>query len=191
MTSPDPARNAVSLLHTWQLDAATLVTIRALLDEAYGDDFAEADWEHTLGGVHALAWEDGQLVGHGSVVQRRLLYTPPAGAAGTARVLRGGYIEGVAVRADRRRRGHGGAIMGALGDVIRGAYAVGGLSASDEGRSLYERQGWLPWQGRTFAMAPHGLERTEEEDAGIFVLPVEPLDLGGDLACDWRDGDVW
>jgi aminoglycoside 2'-N-acetyltransferase I len=48
------------------------------------------------------------------------------------------------------------------------------------------------WQGPSSALTPTGIERTEEEDGGIFVLPlVVPLDLFGELTCDWRDGDVW
>src|SRR4029450_11523074 len=59
--------------------------------------FDEHDWEHALGGVHVLAVEDGALVAHGSVVPRML-------AAGEL-ALRTGYVEGVATREDRRRRG--------------------------------------------------------------------------------------
>ena len=34
--------------------------------------------------------------------------------------------------------------------------------------------------------------RTAEEDGCIYVLPgAAELDLGGELTCDWRDGDVW
>jgi aminoglycoside 2'-N-acetyltransferase I len=34
--------------------------------------------------------------------------------------------------------------------------------------------------------------RTEEDDGTVFVLPVSaPLDLSGELTCDWREGDVW
>jgi hypothetical protein len=32
----------------------------------------DADWEHALGGIHALAYEDGVLIGHASVIQPRL-----------------------------------------------------------------------------------------------------------------------
>ena len=39
---------------------------------------------------------------------------------------------------------------------------------------------------------PAGVVRTEEEDGAVYVLPVAtPLDLAGELTCDWRDGDVW
>ena len=50
-------------------------------------DFAPDDWEHALGGVHALLSEDGELIGHASVVQRRLLHG--------GRALRAGYAEAV------------------------------------------------------------------------------------------------
>ena len=33
-------------------------------------DISDADWEHGLGGLHAMVWEGAELVGHGSVVQR-------------------------------------------------------------------------------------------------------------------------
>jgi aminoglycoside 2'-N-acetyltransferase I len=53
----------------------------------FGDELEEEDWEHALGGMHALAWADGRLVAHASVVQRRLLHG--------GRALRAGYVEGI------------------------------------------------------------------------------------------------
>ncbi|MFD0202502.1 MULTISPECIES: GNAT family N-acetyltransferase [Saccharothrix] len=173
----------VSVLHTWQLPETVLTAVRELLDEAFDGDFGDEDWEHSLGGVHALIWDGDELIGHGSVVQRRLLHD--------GRALRAGYVEGVAVRSDRRRQGVGGAVMAALEDVVRGAYPLGALSASEDALAFYAARGWQRWRGRTFALTPTGVERTEEEDDGVFVLPVVPLDLAGDLTCDWRDGDVW
>ena len=85
--------------HTADLDGATLGAVRALLEAVFAGDFTEHDWEHSLGGVHALVWEGGEPIGHAAVVQRRLLHR--------GRALRAGYVEGVAVRADRRGRGHG------------------------------------------------------------------------------------
>jgi aminoglycoside 2'-N-acetyltransferase I len=106
--------------------------------------------------------------------------------------LRAGYVEGVAVRADRRRRGHGSAMMAALERVIRGAYEIGGLGASEMGEALYAASGWKRWRGRTWALTPGGVVRTAEEDDGVYVLEVEVvLDLDGDLTCDWRDGELW
>jgi aminoglycoside 2'-N-acetyltransferase I len=180
---PAPRRE-LKLAHTADLDAATLVTARALLDDVFGEGMTDHNWEHALGGVHALVWEDGELVGHASVVQRRLLHRE--------RALRTGYVEGMAVRADRRRRGHGTAMMAALERVIRGAHEIGALGATEMGEALYAACGWKRWRGRTWALTPDGVVRTPDEDDGIYVLEAAvELDLDGDLTCDWRDGDVW
>ncbi len=169
--------------HTSDLDAATLHAARALLYDVF-DDMTEEDWEHSVGGVHALAWDGGVLVGHASVIQRRLLHGE--------RALRTGYVEGVGVRADRRGQGHGGAMMGALERVVRSAYDLGALGATDEAADFYAARGWRLWQGPSAALTPTGIQRTEEDDGGIYVLPVTvPLDVTGELTCDWRDGDVW
>jgi aminoglycoside 2'-N-acetyltransferase I len=173
----------VRTAHTADLDAATLKEARALLYEVF-DDMTDHDWEHCLGGVHALVWEGGELIGHASVVQRRLLHG--------GRALRTGYVEGVGVRADRRGHGHGAAMMDALERVVRGAYDLGALGATDEGADFYAARGWKQWRGPTSALTPAGIERTEDEDGAIYVLPVAvPLDLSGELTCDWRDGDAW
>ena len=174
----------VRVAHTADLDAATLDATRALFFAAFDDSFTDDDWEHALGGVHALVWEGDELIGHASVVQRRLLHG--------GRALRTGYVEGVAVRADRRRRGHGAVLMDALARVVRGAYELGALAATEEGAALYTARGWQQWRGPTSVLTPTGITRTEEEDGSIYVLPVGvPLDLSGELTCDWRDGDVW
>lgn len=170
--------------HTGQLSAADLVAARRLLDDVFEGDLGEHDWEHALGGLHALVWEGSDLVGHASLIQRRLLHG--------GRALRTGYIEGVGVRADRRRRGHGAAMMEALEGVARGAYELGALGATDEGAAFYVARGWSRWQGSTFALTPAGVVRTEEEDDCIHVLPFSGgLDLRSELTCDWRDGDAW
>jgi aminoglycoside 2'-N-acetyltransferase I len=174
----------VSTAHTSDLDEATLKAARELLDRAFEGDMSDDDWEHALGGVHALVWEGDELVGHASVVQRRLLHR--------GRALRTGYVEGVGVRADRRRRGHGGALMEALERVIRGAYELGALSSSEEAMNFYAGRGWKQWRGPTSVMTPTGISRTVDDDGGIYVLPLAvPLDLDAELTCDWRDGDVW
>lgn len=41
-------------IHTADLDGATLEAARALLDVVFEGDFSDRDWEHALGGVHAL-----------------------------------------------------------------------------------------------------------------------------------------
>jgi aminoglycoside 2'-N-acetyltransferase I len=174
----------VRTAHTADLTPATLAAARALLDEVFEGDISEHDWEHALGGVHALAWEGGELIGHASVIQRRLLHG--------GRALRTGYIEGVGVRADRQRRGYGAALMRELERVVHGAYDLGALGATDVGAAFYTALGWEVWRGLTSALTPTGVARTPDLDGAIFVLQVgEPLDLAGELTCDWRDGDLW
>jgi aminoglycoside 2'-N-acetyltransferase I len=169
--------------HTADLAPGTLAAVRALLDRVF-EDMSDHDWDHALGGVHALVWEDGELIGHASVIQRRLLHG--------GRALRAGYVEGVAVRADRRRRGHGAALMKALEPVVRGAYDVGALGATDAAAAFYTALGWEAWQGPTSALTPTGIVRTADDDGSIYVLRVAaPVDLAAELVCDWRDGDVW
>lgn len=170
--------------HTAELSNGELRAIRVLLDESFGETFTDDDYEHALGGMHALVREGRELVGHGSVVMRRLLHG--------GRALRTGYVECVAVRADRRRRGHASTVMAALERVIRGAYEIGALSATDVAARFYVARGWQPWTGTASVIAPGGIERTAEAEGGIHVLPVSAvLASDGDLACDWRGGDVW
>ena len=174
----------VRTAHTADLDAGVLKAARALLDDVFAGDMSDHDWEHALGGVHALVWEGAELIGHASVIQRRLLHG--------GRALRASYVEGVGVRADRRGRGHGAAMMDALERVVRGAYELGALSATDEAAAFYAARGWKLWQGPSSALTPTGIERTEEEDGCIHVLPLTvPLDVVGELTCDWRDGGLW
>src|SRR5689334_3502948 len=114
---------AVSLVHTARLDASMLAAARALLDAAFDGQFGNEDWEHSLGGLHALACEGTRLVAHGAVVQRRMLHG--------GRALRCGYVEAVGVVADRRRQGLASAVMAELEWVTRRAYDLGALSATD------------------------------------------------------------
>ena len=170
--------------HTADLDPADLKAARALLDEVFDGEVTEADWEHALGGMHALVWDGPTLIGHGSVIQRRLLHQ--------GRALRAGYVEAVAVRADRRAQGHGAAVMAALERVLRGAYDLGALGSTDEGAGFYAARGWKLWRGPSSALTPAGVRRTAEDDGCLYVFELAvPLDLDGELTCDWRDGDVW
>lgn len=152
--------------------------------EAFGGEFSDADWEHALGGMHAVICQRGAMIGHAAVVQRRLLHQDAA--------LRCGYVEAVAVREDHRGQGLAHALMDAVEQVIRGGYVVGALGTSDLGRPLYTGRGWTPWQGPTSVLAPSGLIRTPDDDGAVFVLPVTAaLDPAAGIACDWRDGDAW
>jgi aminoglycoside 2'-N-acetyltransferase I len=173
----------VRLAHTADLDAATLAAAHDVLRGVF-DDLTPADWDNALGGIHALAYDHGELVGHASLVQRRLIHG--------GRALRAGYVEGVGVRADRRRRGHAAAMMAGLERVVRAGYDMGALGATDEAVPLYTARGWKLWQGPLSVLTPDGIKRTEDEEGCIYVLETTvSLDLSGELTCGWRDGDVW
>ncbi|MFD4148851.1 GNAT family N-acetyltransferase [Streptomyces goshikiensis] len=179
------AGTGIFVRHTSELGDGELRRVRALLEAAFEGDFGGEDFEHALGGMHALVYEGGQLVAHGSVVQRRVLHG--------GRALRAGYVEAVAVRADRRGRGLGGGVMAALEAVIARAYVLGALSASEAGAALYTGRGWQPYSGRIGVLGPDGPVRLAEEEGSTFVwtppggiLP----DPAGRLDFDWRDGDV-
>ena len=174
---------AVQVAHTGMLPRYVLRSARQLLDAVF-DDLTDEDWEHALGGVHALVWEDDQLLAHGSLVQRRLLHG--------GRAWRTGYVEGVGVRRDRQRQGHGTAVLQAIEDVARRAYDLAALASTDAAIPFYARRGWSPWRGPSAALTPDGVQRTPDDDGAIHVLAAGvPLDLDGELVCDWRDGDLW
>lgn len=171
------------MVHTADLDDAARAAIRELMDGAFGTVSDEA-FDNAFGGLHALLWEGGTLIGHASVVQRRLLHG--------GRALRTGYVEAVAVRADRRRQGHGGVLMAALEEVIQRAYQVGALGASPDGARLYAARGWLCWPGPSAALTPDGIRPTPDKDGHIYVLPVSvALNPAEPLVCDWRPGALW
>lgn len=177
----------VRSVHTADLTAGQRTAIRTLLDRAFAGhpdgDFTDSDWDHTLGGLHVLALDGDEPIGHASVVQRRLLHGGKA--------LRTGYVESVAVKADRRNQGHGAAVMAEAERIIRGGYDLGALGSAEEATGFYAARGWRLWEGRTFALTPSGAVPTPDVDGWIYVYPVAALDLGGELTCDWRDGDVW
>lgn len=162
-----------------------LSEVRDLLGVAFEGDLSAEDWEHALGGVHVVALEDGEVIGHVAVVERSL--------SQGARAWRTGYVEALAVHPKVQRRGHGTRLMTHAEAVIAANYELGALSASDVGAPLYERRGWRRLLGRTWANTPEGRVRTHGDDGSVFVLPLsEPApDVHGELACDFRTGDLW
>ncbi|MFE3904688.1 GNAT family N-acetyltransferase [Streptomyces sp. NPDC059153] len=171
--------------HTYMLTPATLDEIRTFLDTAFEGDFSDDDWDHGLGGIHVYVRDGSGLLAHGSVVQRRLMHE--------GRSYRIGYVEAVAVRADRRREGFGGRVMAVLEQVVDGAYAFGALSASAAGAALYAGRGWQVWPGRIAVQGRRGVERLPDEEGSTYVRGAAGRMLpaaSGTLIFDWRDGDV-
>jgi len=180
------------LVHTSDLDDETREHARSMVIEAFRAapdyEFTDTDWDHTLGGMHALICQRGALIGHATVVQRRFLI------GGTP--MRCGYVEAITVREDHRDQGLGSALMDAVEQMLRGGYHLGALRSSESGRPLYTARGWLPWRGPTSVLAPDGLAQTPENDGLLFVLPGQlpplvMLDTSTAITCDWRGGEVW
>jgi aminoglycoside 2'-N-acetyltransferase I len=155
-----------------------------MLDAAFEGRFSEDDWHHALGGVHVWQGEDGRIISHASLVERTLV------CSGIS--LRAGYVEAVATVAERRREGHGSAVMRRIGQVIQQRFELGALSTGAP--AFYEKLGWECWRGPTYVSAPAGLERTPEDDGGVMIVRTRGsanLHLDAAIICDWRHGDVW
>ena len=76
-------------------------------------------------------------------------------------------------------------------DLDREPAAVRGLHYSTVSRRLKGRS-WRSVCHRCCAERPDPGPRTEDDDGAVYVLALSvPLDLDGELICDWRDGDVW
>jgi aminoglycoside 2'-N-acetyltransferase I len=182
---------AVHLLTTRDLDEGQRRGLRDLLDAAFAE-FADTDWEHALGGWHAVVAVDrdsdgldGPLLAHAAVVPRRLEF---GGAP-----LHAGYVEAVATAPHAQGRGFGSMVMTELAGVMHREFDVGVLSTGRH--AFYERLGWERWAGPTAVRQADGrVVRTPEDDDGIMVLrfgrsrqllPTAPL------VCDVRPGDDW
>lgn len=175
---------SVRVRPTAALDAAELRAIRRLLDDAFGGDFTDDDWDHTVGGRHVTVHVDGLLACHAAVVARTI------DVAG--RRLRAGYVEGVATAPGSRRRGLGSLAMGRVADLVRHDFEVGVLSTWSQ--PFYERLGWERWRGPTSVWRAGGRERSPDDDGAIMVLrsgPSADLDLTAWIACRERGGDDW
>jgi aminoglycoside 2'-N-acetyltransferase I len=75
--------------------------------------------------------------------------------------------------------------------LVRGGYELGALAATDRALGFYAARGWVPWRGTASVLAPEGVRRTPGEEDALLLLPVSADPRGGDLVCDWREGDVW
>lgn len=180
MTTPD-----LRLVRSDRLTASERRALRALLDAAFEGDFTDDDWNHGLGGWHAVMALGDEVVAHGSVVPRTLWIGRHA--------FRAGYVEAVAVTPSRQRGGLGTGVMRALTDLVCREFELGALSTGEWG--FYERLGWQRWRGASWVrLRDGGLVRTAEDDDGLMVLRCgtsEAVDLAADITCEERDGDSW
>jgi aminoglycoside 2'-N-acetyltransferase I len=177
-----PLRSEV--LHDADVPAELLRRLRLLVDEAFGGEFAEEDWEHTCGGWRVVTFDGELLVAHAAVSPRLIRVGE--------RPFNAGYVEGVATLSARQRQGLGSLVMREATEIVRRQYELGVLSTGLP--SFYERLGWERWRGPTFVQDGDALIRTQDEDDGILVLrhgPSQAVDLTAPIICESRSGDDW
>lgn len=174
----------VSVVRSDALSTDLAASLRALLDEAFAGEIRNQDWEHALGGWHAVVSEGGRPLAHAAVVER------PIDVGG--RRFRAGYVEAVATAPGAQGAGHGTRVMRAINDIIRRDFELGVLGTG--AHHFYERLGWERWQGLTYVIRPDGRVRSPDEDDAIMVLRTGPsvsVSLRESIACTERDGDDW
>jgi aminoglycoside 2'-N-acetyltransferase I len=169
---------------TDSLGAAGERALHDWLTIAYAGDFSEEDWAHSRGGLHAVIRDGRGIVSHAALVPRIIVCDE--------RPLRAGYVEAVATRTDRRRRGHARRILRKIGNIIARDYDIGVLATGLP--AVYSTLGWERWRGASYAQLPLERVRTAEDDGSLMVLRTTRtrlLDSSGDIVADWRDGDIW
>ena len=174
----------VKVFRTDDAPVGLLDEARAVVLAAFDGGFSEDDWDHALGGWHAVVTDAGRVVSHASVILRELEIGDRKFAAG--------YVEGVGTDSATRGQGYGSLGMTEINKIIRSDFEIGALST--EAHPFYERLGWERWRGPTFVRSATGLTRTEDEDDGIMVLrfgPSASVDLTASISCEERSGDDW
>ena len=174
----------VAVLSSAEMSGELVTDIRQLLAQAFDGRFSQEDWEHTLGRVHVVVSDAVAVVSHAAVVPRILEVAH--------RPFDAGYVEGVVTAPGQQGQGLASLAMARVSTLIRGSFAMGGLSTSRHG--FYERLGWERWRGPTFVRDGSEELRTEEDDDGVMVLRFgvsRDIDLTGSLSCERRRGDNW
>lgn len=110
----------VDVVTSGDLSPMQMDRIQQLLADAFHQGFSDDDWDHALGGWHAIVTVDGTVVSHAAVVRRQL-------EVGTRRVT-AGYVEAVATAPAAQGLGHGSRAVRALDDVLRREFEMGALS---------------------------------------------------------------
>ena len=171
----------VEVLHANQLAAEHLAEIHALCNRAY-----QADLEplfRTFSDVtHVIGWWGSAIVSHAMWVTRWL-------QPGDQPPRRTAYVEMVATEPQFQGRGFASAVMHRLASAIHD-FEMGGLCPAEP--MLYEKLGWIFWQGPLFIRTKDDLISTLETQIMILPLPkTPPLELTLPLSAEWREGELW
>ena len=136
------------------------------------------------GGLHFLAFHEGQLASHALVTTRWL---QPEGGV----LLRTAYVDAVATSPAYQGQGYGSALMRHLASTVDPEYQIACLETDREG--FYERLGWQTWRGPLAGRSEQGLVPTPEQ-TGIMVLRLSrtpALDLHSTLTIECQPGRIW
>ena len=171
----------LEFLHADQLAPEQLAEIHTLCNHAYDADLAPLFGTFTET-THVLGWWGKAIVSHAMWVTRWL-------QADSQLPLRTAYIEMVATEPKFQGRGFATSVMRRLASAIHD-YQLGGLSPAEP--MLYEKLGWVFWNGPHFIRTNDGLLSTPEDQIMILKLPkTPPLDLSLPLSAEWREGELW
>ena len=171
----------VEVLHANQLTSQHVADIHALCNRAYQRDL-EPLFRTFTDATHVIGSFNAAIVSHAMWVTRWLQpgHQPP---------LRTAYVEMVATEPQFQGRGFATAVMRQLASAIHD-FQLGGLSPAEP--MLYEKLGWVFWQGPLFVRTPDGLLSTPDGSVMILRLPkTPPLDLTLPLSVEWREGELW
>jgi aminoglycoside 2'-N-acetyltransferase I len=161
--------------------------LKSWLEEAFADpagSWREEMWSELGDGPHFLIEEDGELVAHACLV---------FGQVRTGgRELETAFVENVATRADRRRRGLATVAMRVVQAEIMQKADLGVLGTGTP--AFYEPLGWERWRGSTSVRESDGTTtNTPEEDGFVFVFRTQrtppDLDMTAPIQRDRRDAD--
>ena len=171
----------VEVLHDDQLTSEQRAEIHALGDRAYNANL-EPLFQTFSNASHVIGWWDSVMVSHAMWVTRWL-------QPGDQPPLRTAYVEMVATEPQFQRRGFASAVMRQLASAIHD-FDLGGLSPAEP--MLYEKLGWVLWQGPLFIRMKDGLVPTADSSVMILRLPKTPaLELALPLSAEWREGELW
>ena len=171
----------LEVLHVAQLMSQQLADIHALCNRAYDAD-VEPLFRTFRDTTHVIGWWGSEVVSHAMWVTRWL-------KPGKQSPLRTAYVEMVATEPAFQGRGFATAVMRRLASAIHD-FPLGGLSPAEP--TLYEKLGWVFWQGPLFIRTQDNLLSTPDGSVMILRLPGTPaLDLTLPLSAEWREGELW
>lgn len=173
----------IALIDDSKLNEALEVSLRELLNGAFEGDFAEEDWQHTLGGTRFVGHLNNQLIAHGSVVPRQMQVDD--------QIIEVGYVEGIAIAPDHWRKGYGSQLMEEITRYCNSKYSISILSTDEQ--AFYKKHGWSNFDGESYVSTNGIVTRSAEEVEGLMILfgldqaMVSPRKV----VCESRAGDAW